>query len=84
MKTPKKIWKITTACTLISEYTVTNEDYKSVKDIYADFDFSGDPKEVDYKNEDFENVEFSIDGGKTWEQTQYPSSDGSPCTSFIL
>jgi hypothetical protein len=59
------MYKITTSCKLIQEYTVT--DYNSVQDIYEDFDFSGDPKEIDCQNEDFEKVEVSMDGGKTWK-----------------
>ena len=59
------IYKITTSCKLLQEYTVT--DYNSVQDIYANFDFSGDPKEIDYQDEDFKKVEFSEDGGKTWK-----------------
>jgi len=59
------MYKITTSCKLIQEYTVT--DYNSVQDIYEDFDFSGDPKEIDYQDEDFEMVEVSMDGGKTWK-----------------
>jgi hypothetical protein len=60
------LYKITTSCTLISEYTVT--DYNSVQDVYENFDFSGDPKEIAYQNEDFKKVEFSEDGGKTWRE----------------
>ena len=61
------LYKITTSCTLISEYTVTSKDYNSVQNIYADFDFSGNPKEIAYQDEDFEKVEVSVDGGKTWK-----------------
>ena len=67
-KNKMTLYRITTSCTLISEYTVTSKDYKSVQDVYADFDFSGDPKEIAYQNEDFETVEFSVDGGKTWKE----------------
>ena len=69
MKTPKKIWKITTSCTLLTEYI--DEDAKDLNDVKDNF--SGclytDGEETEWQNEDIHTIEFSIDGGKTWTET---------------
>ena len=64
--TKKKIWKITTSCTLLTEYT--DEDAKDISDVQNNFSdcLYNDGKEIDYQNEDIDMVEFSVDGGKTW------------------
>jgi|13_taG_2_1085334.scaffolds.fasta_scaffold319099_1 hypothetical protein len=64
----KTIYKITTSCTLISEYTKTSKDYKSVQDVYYDFDYCGDPKEIDWQDEEHIKIEVSEDDGKTWKE----------------
>jgi len=61
------MYKITTSCRLIQEYTETSKNYKSVQDVYDNFDFCGDPKEIDYQDEYLKKVEVSVDGGKTWK-----------------
>ena len=61
----KKKWKITTSCTLITEYI--DDGFKDVEDVYDNFE-CGDGKEVDYQDEQIHKIEVSEDGGKTWRE----------------
>lgn len=61
----KTIWRITTSCTLISEYI--EDDFKDVEDVYGNFEYT-DGKGIDYQNEKIITIEVSNDDGKTWKE----------------
>ena len=81
MKTSNKIWKITTSCTLVTEYIDKNA--KDISDVHNNFSdcLYTDGEEIDYQNEDIHTVEFSIDGGKTWSEHFY--QDNGEFETFI-
>jgi len=67
----KTIWRITTSCTLISEYI--EDDFKDVEDVYGNFEYT-DGKEIDYQNEKIITIEVSNDDGKTWKEVSDESN----------
>tara|TARA_R100001594_G_scaffold138518_1_gene182203 strand:- start:598 stop:810 length:213 start_codon:yes stop_codon:yes gene_type:complete len=66
----EKIWKITTSCTVITEYMDKNA--KDVEGVYDNFGncLYTHGEEIDYQNEDIDKIEFSKDGGKTWVEAE--------------
>jgi hypothetical protein len=65
----KKIWRITTSCKLITEYTEPGHEDETVEDVCENFSdcLFGDGKEKDYQEEEIIKVEVSKDSGISWE-----------------
>ena len=67
-----KKWRITTSCTLTTEYI--EHGFKDLQQLYDEFDYSTCSEncnccnEIDYANESIDKVEASEDGGKTWKE----------------